>query len=232
MAKKYIILDTETTGLHVKEGHRIIEIGAVLLNDRKKSEDHFHTYLNPMRLIDDEATQVHGITNKDLNDKPLFEDIAEEFLEFVDGATLVIHNAEFDVGFLNNELAIHKKITITDDKIIDTLVIARKKHPGMPNNLDALCKRYNISEQKRGLHDAKSDCELLAQVYIELIGGRQSNLDLNKLEESNSSQTEKIKPKLWKKRDIKLLTDSELQRHSEFISKFISDAMWNKKEEN
>jgi DNA polymerase-3 subunit epsilon len=100
MAKKYIILDTETTGLHVKEGHRIIEIGAVLLNDRKKSEDHFHTYLNPMRLIDDEATQVHGITNEDLNDKPLFEDIAEEFLEFVDGATLVIHNAEFDVGFL------------------------------------------------------------------------------------------------------------------------------------
>ena len=142
------------------------------------------------------------------------------------------HNASFDVGFLNNELTIQKTTTITDDKIIDTLVLARKKHPGMPNNLDALCKRYNISEQKRGLHDAKSDCELLAQVYIELIGGRQSNLDLNKLEDSNSSQTEKIKPKLREKRDIKLPTDSELQRHSEFVSKFISDAMWNKKEEN
>ena len=195
MAKKYIILDTETTGLEVQQGHRVIEIGAVLINDRNKSEEHFHTYINPTRLIDEEASKVHGIMNEDLIDKPLFEDIAEEFLEFIDGSTLVIHNAAFDVGFLNNELAIQKTTTITDDKIIDTLVLARKKHPGMPNNLDALCKRYNISEQKRGLHDAKSDCELLAQVYIELIGGRQSNLDLNKLEESNSSQTEKIKPK-------------------------------------
>ena len=123
-------------------------------------------------------------------------------------------------------------MTITDDKIIDTLVIARKKHPGMPNNLDALCRRYNISEQKRGLHDAKSDCELLAQVYIELIGGRQSNLDLNKLDEDNSFQTEKIQPKLREKRNLNLLSESELQKHNEFISKFISDAMWNKKEEN
>ena len=104
MAKKYIILDTETTGLEVKQGHRIIEIGAVLLNDRKKSEEHFHTYLNPSRLIDEEASKVHGIMNEDLMDKPFFEQIAEEFLEFIDGSTLVIHNAAFDVGFLNNEL--------------------------------------------------------------------------------------------------------------------------------
>ena len=104
MSKKFIILDTETTGLEVKQGHRVIEIGAVLLNDRKKSEDHFHSYINPSRLIDEEASKVHGITNSDLEDKPSFDDIAEEFLEFVDGATLVIHNAPFDVGFLNHEL--------------------------------------------------------------------------------------------------------------------------------
>ena len=104
MSKKYIILDTETTGLEVKQGHRVIEIGAVLLNDRKKSEDHFHSYINPSRLIDEEASKVHGITNADLEDKPTFDAIAEEFLEFVDGSTLVIHNAPFDVGFLNNEL--------------------------------------------------------------------------------------------------------------------------------
>ena len=104
MAKKYIILDTETTGLEVEQGHRVIEIGAVLLNDRKKSEEHFHSYLNPERLIDEEATKVHGISNQDLEDKPLFQEIAEEFLEFIQGSTLVIHNANFDVGFLNNEL--------------------------------------------------------------------------------------------------------------------------------
>ena len=179
MAKKYIILDTETTGLHVKEGHRIIEIGAVLLNDRKKSEDHFHTYLNPMRLIDDEATQVHGITNEDLNDKPLFEDIAEEFLEFVDGATLVIHNAEFDVGFLNHELKLlqqQKPLLEEFSTVVDTLVMARKKHPGKRNSLDALCDRYAIDNSHRDKHGALLDAEILSEVYLVMTGGQESLL--------------------------------------------------------
>ena len=228
-----VVVDIETTGLDHKKGDKIIEIACLELINHIPTDNYYNTYINPNgKEISDGAFKVHGISESFLSDKPLFSEIADDFLSFIGDSQILAHNASFDVGFLNNELAINKKITITDDKIIDTLVIARKKHPGMPNNLDALCKRYNISEQKRGLHDAKSDCELLAQVYIELIGGRQSNLDLNKLEESNSSQTEKIKPKLWEKRDIKLLTDSELQRHSEFISKFISDAMWNKKEEN
>ena len=133
MAKKYIILDTETTGLEVKQGHRVIEIGAVLLNDRKKSEQHFHSYLNPSRLIDEEATKVHGISNSDLDEEPFFDEIAEEFLNFIDGSTLVIHNAPFDLGFLNNEL---KMASISypnlEDicEIEDTLTIAREKFPG------------------------------------------------------------------------------------------------------
>ena len=228
-----VVVDIETTGLDHKKGDKIIEIACLELINHIPTDNYYHTYINPNgKEISDGAFKVHGISDTFLSDKPLFSEIADDFLSFIGGSQILAHNASFDVGFLNNELAIHKKITITDDKIIDTLVIARKKHPGMPNNLDALCKRYNISEQKRGLHDAKSDCELLAQVYIELIGGRQSNLDLHKLKDSNSSQIEKIKPKSWEKRDIKLLTHSELQRHSEFISKFISDAMWNKKEEN
>ena len=164
MAKKYIILDTETTGLHVKEGHRIIEIGAVLLNDRKKSEDHFHTYLNPMRLIDEEATQVHGITNEDLNDKPLFEDIAEEFLEFVDGATLVIHNAEFDVGFLDNELKLASSTYPKLDEICtieDSLQMARDMFPGQRNTLDALVTRFDIKGYDRELHGGLKDANIL-----------------------------------------------------------------------
>ena len=133
MAKKFIILDTETTGLEVYQGHRIIEIGAVLLNDRKKSEEHFHTYLNPSRLIDEEASKVHGIMNEDLLDKPFFEEVAEEFLEFVDGSTLVIHNAAFDVGFLNNELKLaSSKYPILDDTLAieDALALGKARFPG------------------------------------------------------------------------------------------------------
>lgn len=175
MAKKYIILDTETTGLHVKEGHRVIEIGAVLLNDRQKSKDHFHTYLNPMRLIDDEATQVHGITNEDLNDKPLFEEIAEEFLEFVDGSTLVIHNAQFDVGFLDNELKLASSTFPKLEEICtieDSLQMARDMFPGQRNTLDALVTRFDIKGYDRELHGGLKDANILADVYLHLTGGQ------------------------------------------------------------
>ena len=228
-----VVVDIETTGLDHKKGDKIIEIACLELINHIPTDNYYHTYINPDgKEISEGAFKVHGISETFLSDKPLFSEIADDFLGFIGDSQIIAHNASFDVGFLNKELSIEKKITITDDKIIDTLVIARKKHPGMPNNLDALCRRYNISEQKRGLHDAKSDCELLAQVYIELIGGRQSNLDLNKLDEDSSFQTEKIQPKLREKRNLNLLSESELQKHNEFISKFISNAMWNKKEEN
>ena len=175
MSKKYIILDTETTGLEVKQGHRVIEIGAVLLNDRKKSEDHFHSYINPSRLIDEEASKVHGITNADLEDKPSFDDIAEEFLEFVDGATLVIHNAPFDVGFLNHELKLASTSYPMLEEICeieDSLLIARDKYPGQRNSLDALAVRFDVSGYDRTFHGALLDANILADVYMRLTGGQ------------------------------------------------------------
>ena len=175
MAKKYIVLDTETTGLEVKQGHRVIEIGAVLLNDRKKSEEHFHSYLNPSRLIDEEASKVHGITNEDLKGKPSFDEIAEEFINFIEGSTLVIHNAPFDVGFLNNELQLastsYPKIEDICE-VEDSLTIARDKFPSQRNSLDALATRYDISGYDRTFHGALLDANILADVYMQLTGGQ------------------------------------------------------------
>jgi len=181
MANKFIILDTETTGIEVQQGHRIIEIGAVLLNDRKKSEEHFHTYLNPSRLIDEEASKVHGIMNEDLLDKPYFEEVAEEFLEFVDGSTLVIHNAAFDVGFLNNELKLaSSKYPMLEEicEIEDSLALAKDKFPGQRNSLDALANRFDISGYDRTFHGALLDANILADVYMSLTGG-QSKFEFN-----------------------------------------------------
>jgi DNA polymerase-3 subunit epsilon len=191
MAKKFIILDTETTGLEVHQGHRIIEIGAVLLNDRKKSEEHFHTYLNPSRLIDEEASKVHGIMNEDLLDKPYFEEIAEEFLEFVDGSTLVIHNAAFDVGFLNNELKLaSSKYPMLEDicEIEDSLALAKDKFPGQRNSLDALASRFDISGYDRTFHGALLDANILADVYMSLTGG-QSKFEFDSNNLSNNENT-------------------------------------------
>ena len=196
MVKKFIILDTETTGLEVQQGHRIIEIGAVLLNDRKKSEEHFHTYLNPSRLIDEEASKVHGIMNEDLLDKPYFEEVAEEFLEFIDGSTLVIHNAAFDVGFLNNELKLaSSKYPMLEEicEIEDSLAIAKDKFPGQRNSLDALANRFDISGYDRTFHGALLDANILADVYMSLTGGQSKfEFDSNNLsnnENTNSNNT-------------------------------------------
>ena len=191
MANKFIILDTETTGLEVQQGHRIIEIGAVLLNDRKKSEEHFHTYLNPSRLIDEEASKVHGIMNEDLLDKPYFEEVAEEFLEFVDGSTLVIHNAAFDVGFLNNELKLaSSKYPMLEEicEIEDSLALAKDKFPGQRNSLDALANRFDISGYDRTFHGALLDANILADVYMSLTGGQSKfEFDSNNLSKSKKS---------------------------------------------
>jgi len=196
MAKKFIILDTETTGLEVQQGHRIIEIGAVLLNDRKKSEEHFHTYLNPSRLIDEEASKVHGIMNEDLLDKPYFEDVAEEFLEFIDGSTLVIHNAAFDVGFLNNELKLaSSKYPLLEDicEIEDSLAIAKDKFPGQRNSLDALANRFDISGYDRTFHGALLDANILADVYMSLTGGQSKfEFDTNNFSNNEKSSSNNI----------------------------------------
>ncbi|MGB0711080.1 MAG: DNA polymerase III subunit epsilon [Gammaproteobacteria bacterium] len=222
MAKKYIILDTETTGLEVLQGHRIIEIGAVLLNDRKKTEEHFHTYLNPSRLIDEEASKVHGIMNEDLEDKPDFSEIAEEFLEFVDGATLVIHNAAFDIGFLNNELKLaSSKYPMLEDicSIEDSLAIAKDKFPGQRVSLDALASRFNITGYDRTFHGALLDANILADVYMMLTGG-QSKFEFDSTDSINMS--EDISKDFVLKNNIDLIkikaTKDDLSAHEERLS--------------
>ena len=195
MSKKYIVLDTETTGLEVKQGHRVIEIGAVLLNDRKKSDIHFHSYLNPSRLIDEEASKVHGITNADLENKPSFDEIAEEFIEFIEGSTLVIHNAPFDVGFLNHELKLAStSFPMLEDicEIEDSLTLARDKYPGQRNSLDALAVRYDISGYDRTFHGALLDANILADVYMRLTGG-QSKFEFDSNGVSNATNAKKVK---------------------------------------
>ncbi|MEM0952642.1 MAG: DNA polymerase III subunit epsilon [Pseudomonadota bacterium] len=172
---RQIVLDTETTGLETSQGHRIIEIGCVELMNRRLTGQHYHQYINPQREIDQGAIEVHGITNEFLSDKPLFQQIADDFLAFVDGAELIIHNAPFDVGFINSELErLGKKAGVIESRceVIDTLVMARKKHPGQRNNLDALCARYTVDNSQRDLHGALLDAEILADVYLAMTGGQ------------------------------------------------------------
>lgn len=172
---RQIILDTETTGLEPSAGHRIIEIGCVELTDRKLSGQSFHVYINPEREIDEGAVEVHGLSAEFLADKPRFQDIADDFLGFVDGAELIIHNAPFDVGFINHELRLlEASLAPIGERctVIDTLLMARKKHPGQRNSLDALCKRYGIDNSQRTLHGALLDAEILAEVYLAMTGGQ------------------------------------------------------------
>ncbi|RDV27446.1 DNA polymerase III subunit epsilon [Alteromonas aestuariivivens] len=178
---RQIVLDTETTGIDPKEGHRIIEIGCVEVINRRLSGNHFHVYINPEREVEQEAVEVHGITNEFLADKPKFREVAADFVEFIRGAQLVIHNAPFDVGFMDHEFGqcptTHGIITSEICGVLDTLVMARKMHPGQKNNLDALCKRYGIDNSHRDLHGALLDAEILADVYLIMTGG-QTKLNL------------------------------------------------------
>jgi DNA polymerase-3 subunit epsilon len=173
---RQIILDTETTGIGPELGHRIIEIGCVELIDRKLTGKQFQVYLNPKRQVDEGAFRVHGISSEFLKDKPLFKDVVSDFLQFIEGSELIIHNAPFDVGFLNSELRHVKSQKKLEDYcgILDTLVLARTKHPGQRNNLDALCKRYEIDNTNRTLHGALLDAEILACVYLAMTGGQTS----------------------------------------------------------
>lgn len=173
---RQIVLDTETTGLEPAEGHRIIEIGCIELDNRRVTGRRFHQYLQPDRPIDEGAVEVHGITDEFLADKPRFGDIVDDFMEFVRGAELVIHNAPFDVGFLNHELGIVGQYGRIEEHcgVLDTLALARKLHPGQKNNLDALCKRYAVDNSRRELHGALLDAEILADVYLAMTGGQAS----------------------------------------------------------
>jgi DNA polymerase-3 subunit epsilon len=173
---RQIVLDTETTGLEPADGHRIIEIGCIEMDNRRHTGRRFHQYLQPDRPIDAAAVEVHGITNDFLADKPRFAEVVEDFLDFVRGAELVIHNAPFDVGFLNNELRLLGHATGIDAHcgVLDTLALARRLHPGQKNNLDALCRRYSVDNSRRELHGALLDAEILADVYLAMTGGQAS----------------------------------------------------------
>jgi DNA polymerase-3 subunit epsilon len=232
--KKYIVLDTETTGLSVEEGHKIIEIGAVLLEDRNKSTNYFHTYINPQRLIEEEAIKVHGITNEELEDKPLFDEVVDEFLEFVQDSTLVIHNASFDLGFLNNEIKLaSSKNPLLEDicDVIDTLAVARNKFPGQRNSLDALANRFDINDYDRTFHGALLDANILADVFLNLTGGQSkfsfstSHLNL----ESNKINDQKIDLNQYSLVKFKA-NDKDILRHNERVKEISeiadSQAIW------
>lgn len=226
-----IVLDTETTGLNPANGDRIIEIGMVELINHLPSGRNWHSYINPERDVSAEAVAVHGLTNEFLADKPLFSTMAESFLEFMGDATLVIHNAAFDVGFLNAELGYLKKAAIQSDRVIDTLLIARQKYPMGPNSLDALCKRYGVNNSARSKHGALLDCQLLAEVYIELIGARQPNLNLiEKRAQPKPSGTLTAGP--VKSRTTTLpsrLTEAEKSAHAIAVEELGSNNLWARK---
>ena len=214
---RQIILDTETTGLEPKQGHRIIEIGCIELINRRKTERNFHQYLNPERDIEDGAFNIHGLSNEFLSDKSRFADIAQEFIDFIRDGELIIHNAPFDVGFINAELKLlGKKWGKIEDYCIvfDTLVLAREKHPGQKNNLDALCKRYEVDNSQRDLHGALLDAQILLDVYLKMTGG-QTDLTFHSVATSHGvkGKSEQYINNKYKKLVVIEPTENELAEH-------------------
>ena len=214
---KEVVLDTETTGISVKDGHRIVEIGCIELENLVPTKNKFHCYLNPERKVSDQAFQVHGYSNEFLSKQKKFTEISDEFLEFLKNKRIIIHNAEFDLAHLNNELMLSGKNKI-ENEIVDTLVLARNKFPGSPVNLDSLCKRYRIDNSKRTHHTALIDCDLLAKVYINLIDQKEPTLnfqnDLNqKIDYKN------LKYDYFKK--IIKPSQNEINNHNEYLKKFL-----------
>ena len=210
---KEIILDTETTGLSVKDGHRIVEIGCIELDDLIPTKKTFHCYLNPERKVSEKALEVHGYTDEFLSSKKKFKEVVEEFLDFIDGKRLIIHNAEFDLSHLNNELEIIGKKKI-DNEIVDTLILARDKYPGSSTSLDALCKRYRIDNSKRTQHTALIDCDLLSKVYINLIGQKEPTLNFNN---ETKDKIEFLDKKVLYFKKIVKVTDKEKQNHLKYL---------------
>ena len=214
---KEIVLDTETTGLSVKEGHRIVEIGCIELDNLIPTKKQFHCYLNPERKVSEKAFEVHGYSDSFLSDKMKFREIADDFLRFIKDKRLIIHNAEFDLSHLNNELKIIGKNKI-DNEIVDTVLLARNKFPGSQASLDALCKRYRIDNSKRVQHTALIDCDLLAKVYINLIDQKEPTLDFRSVEEDVSKlDTRKV---IYSTKVIKP-SPEELKNHQTYLKTFL-----------
>jgi len=230
---RQIVLDTETTGLEISQGHRIIEVGCIELINRRVTGNHWHYYFNPDREVDIGAFEVHGISNEFLQDKPRFEELAGDFCRYVEGAELVIHNAAFDVGFLNHELSLLETPPAPLEEnctVLDTLMLARQKHPGQKNNLDALCKRYDIDNSQRSLHGALLDAHILADVYLAMTGG-QTSLGLES-DHAGEAELEKVELRrsgggqtlpLWQVDDASLQANRE---YIEFLATQHDDPAW------
>lgn len=226
-----IVLDTETTGLSPASGDRVVEIGCVELFNHIPTGQHHHIYLNPERAMPEEAFRVHGLSDEFLADKPLFKDAAQNFLDFIGDGTLIIHNAPFDMGFLNAELEKAGRPSLTNE-VIDTVQLARKVHPGARVSLDALCKHYGIDNSRRTLHGALLDSEILAEVYLELIGGRQVGLALGAVDDADTdtltnaaavrNATRAARPSPLPSR----LTDKDKNAHAKLVETLGADAMW------
>mgnify|MGYP005997905935 FL=1 len=220
---KEIVLDTETTGISTKEGHRIVEIGCIELENLIPTKNKFHCYLNPERKVSEKALEVHGYTDEFLVTQKKFSEIGEQFLEFIKDKRLIIHNADFDIGHLNNELAILGKNKIDND-IVDTLILARDKFPGSPVSLDALCKRYRIDNSKRTQHTALIDCDLLAKVYVNLIDQKEPTLNFQN-EETKINQNNNITVNYYKK--VILPNADELKKHKEYLKNNLKKNFFN-----
>lgn len=230
---RQIFLDTETTGLYHAQGHRVIEVAAVEVINRRLTKQHFHYYLNPDREIDQGAQEVHGISLEFLQDKPRFADIANELIAFIADSELIMHNAPFDVGFLNREFGLieQKPVESIAAKITDTLKIAKEMRPGQRNSLDALCKHYGIDNSRRTLHGALLDAELLADVYMAMTRGQDSlMMELDKPQQKNSDAMQQIKQPVL----VKLANPAEISAHDEYIASLSksSDCLWAKLEAN
>ncbi len=220
-----IVLDTETTGLSVKEGHRVVEIGCIELDNLIPTSKKFHCYLNPERKVSQKAFEVHGYSDEFLSSQKKFKELADEFLKFIENKRLVIHNAEFDLAHLNNELALLGKNKIKNENVIDTLELAKNKFPGSGTSLDALCKRYRIDNTQRTKHTAIIDCELLAKVYVNLIDQKEPTLDFNSYDNENLSN--KILDKnLYYKKIIKP-SDEQLKLHKEYLKRTLKKNFFN-----
>tara|TARA_B100001175_G_scaffold314505_1_gene323995 strand:- start:845 stop:1510 length:666 start_codon:yes stop_codon:yes gene_type:complete len=210
---KEIVLDTETTGISIKEGHRIVEIGCIELENLVPTKNKFHCYLNPERKVSEKALEVHGYTDKFLAKQKKFKEIGDQFLEFIKDKRLIIHNADFDLGHLNNELVILGKKKISNE-IIDTLTLARDKFPGSPVSLDALCKRYRVDNSKRTQHTALIDCDLLAKVYINLIDQKEPTLNFQ-TQDQDIKERKNLDVNYFKK--IILPTKDEIDKHNDYL---------------
>ena len=219
-----VVLDTETTGLSATEKHRIVEIGCIELNNQISTNKIFHSYVNPQRLVSKDAYKIHGYSDEFLSDKKTFSEISEDFLNFIKNKKIIIHNAPFDLSFLNYELRLINKKPINKENVIDTLEIARAKYPGSQNSLDALCKRFNVDNSKREKHNALTDCHLLKEVYVNLVDQKEPKLNLESVETIDINFSNKVNNK---SRTIVKPDNNELKLHKKYLKSYLSRNYYN-----